>query len=202
MNILTDKPIDKVVIDGAEYQINTDFRISVQFELIIQSDIPNNEKIKQALMLYYPVIPKNIEKAVDKILEFYADIDNNSSSNRRSKGERAVPVYSFKYDAEYIYAAFMQAYNIDLQAVEYLHWHKFRALFKSLPETCEFTKIMGYRAMEIPNDLPKKQREHYQKLKKIYALPISENAKKMQNELEEALLNGGDVSAIINKYKG
>lgn len=200
INLLTDNLPESVNINGAEIQINTDFRISLQFEMLIQSDIPDNEKILKALRLYYPRIPENTEAAVDGIIEFYSgNPDKNcckSSSHQKNK-----PVYSFEYDAGYIYAAFMQAYNIDLTAVK-MHWYKFRALFRALPDTTEFVKIMGYRSVQITADMPKTQQQHYRKLKKIYALPHSESERKIQNELEQALMNGGDVTGIISRYRG
>lgn len=200
MNILTEIFPETVNIDNVEVPINTDFHISLQFEILIQSDIPDNEKIEKALGLYYPEIPQNIEKAIEKIIEFYSGTSENTE-RKNSSDKKTRPVYSFEYDSEYIYAAFLQAYNIDLTAVK-MHWYKFRALFKSLPESCEFTKIMGYRAMTIPTDMPKKQREHYQKLQKIYALPLLKNERKFQNELEQALIDGRNISKILEKIKG
>lgn len=199
MNILTDELPCAVIIDNAEVPINTDFRISLKFEMLIQSDIPDKDKIKKALKLYYPKIPKNIERAVERIVEFYSGNSEKNDSKSQSSGRKIQPVYSFRYDSDYIYSAFLQVYNIDLTAVK-MHWYKFRALFKSLPEYCEIVKIIGYRAMPITSDMSKKQREHYQKLKKIYALPRSENEKKMQTELEHALLNGGNIQEIMDRY--
>ena len=55
INILIDRLPMK--IDGIN--INTDFRISILFELMMQdNEISDVEKIKQALILYYP----NFEK--------------------------------------------------------------------------------------------------------------------------------------------
>lgn len=201
INFLTENLPETVNIDGAEVPINTDFRISLQFEMLIQSDIPDKEKIVKALKLYYPKIPQNIETAVERIIEFYSGNSEKNDSKSKSSGRKIQPVYSFKYDADYIYSAFLQAYNIDLTTVE-MHWYKFRALFKSLPEYCEIVKIMGYRAMPITSDMSKKQQEHYRKLQKIYALPAFDGERKMVNEIEEALMNGGDVQQIIEKYKG
>lgn len=50
----------------------------------------------------------------------------------------------YEYDGDYIYAAFMQNYKIDLMETG-LHWHKFLALLKGLSGTM-LNEIMGYRA--------------------------------------------------------
>lgn len=199
INILTENLPETVIIDDTEVRINTDFRISLQFEMLVQSDIPKKDKILKALKLYYPKIPRNIKKAVECIIEFYSGFEISESKSEKSK--KSSPVYSFRYDSDYIYSAFLQAYNIDL-STEKMHWYKFRALFRSLPDNCEIVKIMGYRAMNITSDMSNKQREHYQKLKKIYALPFFEGERKMLNEIEDALMKGDNVQEIIKKYEG
>ena len=72
MNMLVDLLPDTVEVDGEKYEINTDFRISVLFELLMQDDeVTNEEKIIHGLNLYYPVVPRNIHEAVEKMLWFY-----------------------------------------------------------------------------------------------------------------------------------
>ena len=200
-DILTGVLPETVHIDGAEIPINTDFRTSIKFEILIQSDAPEREKISEALKLYYPKIPRNTKKAVEKIIEFYSGNSEKNDCKSKSSDKKIQPVYSFKYDSEYIYAAFLQAYGIDLSSAK-MHWHKFRALFKALPEYCEIVKIMSYRAAKITSDMSKKQQEFYRRMKKIYAFPLSENDKKIQSEIENALINGGNIQQIIEKYKG
>ena len=82
--------------------------------------------------MYYPTIPADINKAIEKIIWFYkcGKEDKKASSNRNSTEK----VLDYNVDADYIYSAFMSQYNIDLQDIEYLHWWKFRALFDSLDE--------------------------------------------------------------------
>src|SRR5699024_5091700 len=118
------------------YKINSDFRISILFELLMQdTSITDNEKIDIALELYYPEMPHDIIQAVEKMLWFYScgkEQASNGNSNNTEGTNKADMIYSFEYDDEYIYSAFLDQYGIDLQDVEYLHWWKFRALFKSL----------------------------------------------------------------------
>lgn len=72
MNMIVDLLPETVEIDGEEYRINTDFRISIMFELLMQDDeLEDSEKTMQALRLYYPIIPKNKSQAVEKIIWFY-----------------------------------------------------------------------------------------------------------------------------------
>ena len=52
-----------------------------------------------------------------------------SKIRSKSQSEDGERLFSLKYDAEYIYPSFMQAYGIDLiDAQNTLHWKKFNAL--------------------------------------------------------------------------
>lgn len=201
MNMLIDVLPESVKIDGEEYKINTDFRISILFEMLIQDNsISDEEKGENALILYYPVIPANTSMAIDKIIWFYSCAKKESNINDDSPGVAGSiksQIYSYDYDDEYIYSAFLGQYGIDLQDIENLHWWKFKALFKSLKEDTEIVKIMGYRAMDISGDMPKAQKDFYRKMKKIHAIPLPQSEVEKINEIERALLNGGDISNLL-----
>ena len=190
MNILIDLLPEHVEIDGKKYAINTDFRISILFELLMQDrTILDSEKIDIALNLYYPEIPHDLVQAVDKMLWFYRcgkDDEDDSVKNGSPAGSgRTSMIYSFEHDAEYIYSAFLDQYGIDLQDIEHLHWWKFRALFKGLKEDNLICKIMGYRSIEITNDMSDSEKKYYRKMKQIYALPDN----RTQEEKERDFIN-------------
>lgn len=203
MNILIDELPESVEIEGVEYEINTDFRISILFELLMQDpNISDEEKIEKALELYFIKIPpiEYISEVVDIIMDFYSCGKDKLISNGRttSKG-KSKQIYSFEVDADYIYAAFLDQYGIDLQDIEYLHWWKFKALFNALKEDNEIVKIMGYRSINITNDMSKHEKEFYKKMKELYKLPdnISKNDKEKINQIEDILMNGGDLESIL-----
>lgn len=197
-NIILDVLPETVEIDGAEYRINSDFRISILFELLMQDDeVGKRQKLVQGLQLYYPEIPHNVTMAVDKMIWFYRCGKETESGGHGSGSGRAKQIYSFEHDDDYIYAAFLEQYGIDLQDVEELHWWKFRALFRGLSEDTEFVKIMGYRSVKITSKMSKEQREFYKKMQSIHALPITDAERKADELLTEALLNGGDITGLV-----
>lgn len=197
-NIILDVLPETVDIDGAEYRINSDFRISILFELLMQDDeVGKRQKLIQGLKLYYPEIPQNMTEAVDKMIWFYRCGKETESGGHGSGSGRAKQIYSFEHDDDYIYAAFLEQYGIDLQDVEELHWWKFRALFRGLSEDTEFVKIMGYRSVKITSKMSKEQREFYKKMQSIHALPITDAERKADELLTEALLNGGDITGLV-----
>lgn len=198
MNILIDLLPNKIEINNEEYEINSDFRTSILFELLMQDNsIGEEDKIIMALGLYYQVIPENINEAIEEMLWFYRCGKDITKSKGNGKGKSVTQIYSFEHDDDYIYAAFMDQYNIDLQDIEYLHWWKFKAMFKSLKEDNEIVKIMGYRSMDLSKIKDKEEKAYYKKMQELYKLPISKDEKEKLDEITVALLNGGDLSKVL-----
>ena len=159
-------------------KIRTDFRESIKFELLMQDNtIKDSDKVIIALNLYYyePEKITNIKTAVDDMLWFYKcgkDIKKKEEKDTNQQaGKKEKQIYSYEFDAEYIYSAFMEQYKIDLNSIKYLHWWKFKALFTSLNENVLFSKIMGFRTINLSKIKDKSIKEYYKKMKKIYALP-------------------------------
>lgn len=175
MNILIDSLPESVNIGGVDYRINTGFRISVLFELLIHDKtIPDQKKIYGMLRLYYPVIPDDKDEAVKKILWFFncgkeakkkTDVRNKTANDFRTNKA----TYSFEKDSAMIFAAFYSEYGIDLNSIEDMHWWKFFALFESLPDTCKIRQVMHIRGMSL-SGLASKEKKRINELKKIYAL--------------------------------
>ncbi|EPS55303.1 TPA: bacteriophage Gp15 family protein [Clostridium botulinum] len=197
MNVLIDLVPTTIEIEGGEYEINSNFRVSILFELLMQDNsISEENKIIQALQLYYPVIPPNINLAVDKMLWFYRCGKDILPSKGTGKG-KSTQIYNFEYDDDYIYSAFLDQYRIDLQDIEYLHWWKFKAMFKALKEDNEIVKIMGYRSMDLSKIKDKEEKNYYRKMQELYKIPIAKDEKDKLEEINNILLNGGDVGNLL-----
>ena len=197
MNALIDKFPITVKINGAEVPINTDFRISIKFtDLMMEENLSEDETITEALRLYFSKRLRNKDEAVTQMLWFYQGGKELAKTISKS-GE---PIYSFNHDYDYIFAAFLDQYRIDLEEIKYLHWWKFRAMFTSLKDDSMIEKIMSYRAIDL-RDVDKDQQKYYKKLKDIHKLPkrISDEQKKLNNELVQALMGDGDVSKILKR---
>lgn len=190
INILLDELPKK--INGN--RINSDFRISILFELLMQDkEVKNEDKVRQALILYYPNIEKitDYKQAVDDIIWFYKcgkeekKVDDELKENNENNKQKQI--YSYEFDAEYIYSAFMEQYNIDLNSIKYLHWWKFKSLFNSLNENILFSKIMSYRTMNVNKIKDKTLRKNYKKLKELYKLPDMRSEEEKEEDFANAL---------------
>lgn len=171
-------------------RIRTDFRESIKFELLMQDRTMNDDKkIRMILNLYYykPGQITDIKKALEEIIWFYKG--GNQKENKDSEGQeenRKKQIYSYEFDAEYIYSAFMQQYRIDLNSINYLHWWKFRALFTNLSEDVFFSKIMKYRATDLSSIKDKEMKKFYKKMKTLYALPDMRTEEEKEYDFGEA----------------
>ena len=207
MGMLSEKLPKTVIIGGVEVEIETDFRTSILFEeLLNDPELTNLQKVMQAVEMFYGVQTIKWEdrnEAIEKILQFY----NGETQKQESKDgegeadevEATEALYSFEYDADKILAAFQHDYGIDLQSIDYMHWWKFKALFKGLSEENEIVKIIGYRGMVIDPKLPSSQQDFYRKMKRIHALPAKREEQELQDELEQILLHGGSLKEFLER---
>ena len=174
-SILLDDLPETVTVNGKEYPIASDFRIGIIFEKILHDDELDNEQIVYtALNLYYiDERPDSIADALDGIMYFYSCGAKKKDQEKTPKAQsiNQPRIYDFDYDADYIFAAFLTQYGIDLNELDYLHWWKFQALFKSLESHNKIVEIMGYRATDLGQIKDKKERSRIAKLKTIYAIP-------------------------------
>ena len=70
-------------------------------------------------------------------------------------------------------------------------------MFAGLKSDNRIVEIMGYREIEITPQMSKEQKQYYRKMKKLFALPLPKSEREKLSAIEEALLNGGDVSALL-----
>lgn len=183
--------------DGTVYPIHTDFREWVRFEsLLNDGDVPESMKIFIALRLVFgDNVPEDFNAAKDFVLWFYRGgnpLPETKKDDDDEDGEvepylESRRVYDLEYDSDYIFAAFLELYHIDLSETP-MHWWKFRALFRGLHD-CKMTEIMGYRGAEITDDMPASRQCFLLDMQELYELPVS-LAERRRIEAAQKFLNG------------
>lgn len=156
-------PPDSILVDGVECPVDTDFRVWVEFQSILTGNGSDEDKAGRIYDLMKRLGLPPSKETLDAMIEFYA-----AASTEHTTGGKRAAAFDFEKDSEYIYAAFKGAYGIDL-TTERIHWWRFKALFKTLPDDCQICKIMGYRTIEM-KDVPKSQRKFYREMKARYSL--------------------------------
>ena len=122
-------------VDGETFRIKTDFRIWIAWleslevnqiaeTAIFEDEVPDGDSWVQAAVAFA----------------------KNESSTPHGESGSTARAYDFVEDGEYVVGAFQQAYGIDLTDPELnLHWHRFLALFRSLPSDTVMSQAMAYR---------------------------------------------------------
>ncbi len=186
MNLLYEKLPAVYEYGGKQYDIRTDFRDWIRFELLFTDwDVPMRDKKNALLRIIFSVVPPD-PNLWEFILWFYKcgkeAREVKSAKTKGAKAKATAAVYSFEHDDGYVYSAFLEVYGLDLTAVEYLHWWKFKALFRVLHD-CKFTDIMGYRAEDL-DEAPDYRKRFLRDMKKLYALPRSLSEQQKIEELK------------------
>lgn len=168
-----------LLLDGLpeEYEgipISADYRNMIQVDLILHDPAINEtEKVVAALYQLYPDLPGDIHKAVEGLVWFYTR--GNAVGDGKDSGTKkaAKKAFDFEQDANLIYAAFYAIYGISLTTVNFLHWWEFMALLEGLPETTLLQRVMYWRTVDV-NGLPKHEKKHVLKMRKLFALKEQE----------------------------
>lgn len=143
LNLMNKSLPNAIKVNGRDFLINTDYRIwmrfTSEFKRWQQENMKGRLDIKYLFSLSIPVFENTSDYT--GILEFAFPkcvVPHSNSSDNQD-------VLFYEYDGDYIYAAFMQAYGIDLLETD-MHWHKFIALMNGMPDCTKLVSIMGYRA--------------------------------------------------------
>lgn len=117
--------------------IYADFRNMVRFELILQDQgLSDAQKARLGLaQLFAELPPGGAEHAVSLLMWFYLGGKPPAGDGADGPARRPERAYDFEQDSGRIYAAFLQAYGINLATVAFLHWWEFLALLEGLPES-------------------------------------------------------------------
>lgn len=182
---LDEKFTDEIYIDNTVYQLDLSFdqvltafralkdkemtfydRLQTYLELLIIGDIPEIEFWISA----YDAINQLVMTEHTTGVRYDLNGDPMPSPNSSKESD-----FDFEIDAKYIFAAFMQAYGIDLIEVQgKLHWTKFVALLNALPSDTVFRQIRQIRSTDLSKIKDKDQRELIRIQQNEFALPDTE----------------------------
>ena len=149
MNRLTQKAPSAVMIDGAFYPVNTDFRACILTAMAIEDPkLADWEKAEILIEnLYSEPYPENIQKAVELGFKFLSC----GETTRNSRNEK---LCDLQQDSRFIYAALLKA-GVDLSKP--MHWWDFMAHFSEIPEST-FSRIVYLRMQHNKGKLTKEER--------------------------------------------
>lgn len=170
---------EAVEVDGNLYPVHTSFKFWLTFL--------KNLKIKETPpadfdFMYTGKKPRDKIKSLAALILF---CNPPHILPRSEKGSENILDYDI--DADYIFAAFMERYGIDLVESE-IHWYKFNALFCGLHDT-KLNEIIGYRSYENKDGKQNAYTRQMEKLKTAWELPQESDENDEDLQAFEALLN-------------
>jgi len=184
MNILL---MDGLPEEYEGVEISADFRNMIQVDLILRDDkLSDIEKTMAALNQLYPVIPNDIQKAIDGLAWFSSRGQGGNESAGEVNQTQTKRGFCFEQDAGLIYSAFYSTYHISLTTVEFLHWWEFMALFEGLPEDTLIKKVIYWRTADVTT-MGKEERKHVLKMRKQFALKSTEKPVLSAEEVERKM---------------
>lgn len=187
---LSRKLTDKLVIDDEEFPLNLSFdNVLRLFEMWRDEDVPEFVKphfgiriltgetledftVEEMSEVFNEVFEKHISLSTVEDNHVEYDLAGNPMKTTASNGKQEQAPYDIRYDGDYIYASFLQAYGIDLFDVQgVLHWKKFNALLSGLPEGTKLMEVIKIRKWKPQKGDSAEYKEEMRRLQKDYALP-------------------------------
>jgi hypothetical protein len=183
MNILIDDLPTAVLVNGKEYEINSDFRVCLRVILAFEdSQLTGLEKQMVMISNLYPQPPDDLQSAMEQSVKFL-------NGGKVSEGENEVSprLYSFDKDAEFIFAAFRQTHNIDLKTTD-LHWWEFLSLFMDLGPDTTFCSLIGLRKRIKDGTATKEERKAAREMGELVNIPEPDTRTPEEVEREDEFL--------------
>lgn len=187
---LSRKLTDKLVIDDKEFPLNLSFdNVLRLFEMWRDEDVPEFVKphfgiriltgktledftVEEMSEVFNEVFEEHISLSTVEDNHVEYDLAGNPMKTTANNGKQEQAPYDIRYDGDYIYASFMQAYNMDLFDMQgKLHWKKFNALLSGLPEGTKFMEVVKIRKWKAQKGDSAEYKEEMRRLQKDYALP-------------------------------
>lgn len=155
-NLLLDKPPEEAVISGETYKVKTDFRRVLQYQRIADDEeLDEQEKITRSIALFFGADAHIVEDDIEPYLAWIGwFIRAGEEEKEEPSGER---VFDFLQDTALIFAAFLQAYRINLRTAE-VHWWTFRALVCGLPSGTRLADVMEIRGKKAESWMSAEQK--------------------------------------------
>lgn len=178
---LNDPLVTSFSYNGKEYSIDLAFdKVLDVFDYLEDKTLLEYEKAEVVL---YLLLGENIKGAEaielwNYVYENFIKIEDKKPIKTDIKGnplpvqdDDSVKVIDIEKDAEYIFASFKQAYNMNLfQEQGKLHWHEFKALLNGLPSDTIMQRIIQIRLWKPSKHDSAEYKKNMEELQAIYAL--------------------------------
>ncbi|WP_203334361.1 Gp15 family bacteriophage protein [Planococcus beigongshangi] len=177
---LNDPLVTDFEYEGAMYSVDLSFdNVLDVFDVLADESLREYERaeICLSLLLEEPCGKEMIFSLWNHIYEAFIHTKEKQSIEFDRKGnplpvqKEQKQVLDFEKDADYIFASFRQAYNMNLYKEQgKLHWHEFKALLNGLPSDTVMQRIIQIRLWEPSKGDTEEMKQAIRDLQRTYAL--------------------------------
>lgn len=175
---LNDPLVTEIRVNDATYPIDLSFDTVLDvFDYLEDPELLTLEKMELALsVLLGNWAVEDTLLIWEEIFTSYLLLGNSEETELDLEGnplpaQKGKKLVDIEQDAEYIYASFLQTYNINLfQQQGKMSWMEFRALLNALPEDTIMQEIISIRQWEPDKNDSKEQKAKMKKLQKKFKL--------------------------------
>lgn len=166
----------------------TDFKQVLKFfRLIDDAELDDAEKYYYMCRIFFHKPPKGEPEAVlDAVLDFIAC---GKRGEEKGGGKGGAVTFDWNADAGRIFAAFWQAYKIDLRKVK-LHWFAFNELFQSLPETTRLMQVIELRGRKPQKGASPEERKALREAQAAVAIESAQDNTAALDDFFSAMTRG------------
>lgn len=187
-----------IIINHNEYALNLAYpNVLKWFEVMDSKEYDDLEKLLLTFELFVGDLDDFKEITIDQISSAVKEITaliTKSPYGDSQSGAGSIPhrFFSYKKDADAIYASFMYDYGIDLLRERSMSWFKFSALFNNLSSESPIMRIISIRRRDTSKIEDVEEKQQIEELQNYYALEHKNNREmfiEQQNALGNALLS-------------
>ncbi len=158
-----------IALNGKSYTVTPSYRRVLQVFEVCRDKLLS--ELDKAIICCDLLVKEEVD--IKYCIDVFNTVYEHYIALPQSRGGSSEKIVDFNEDCDYIYAGFMQAYNIDLMKVaDTLSWYEFIALFRGLPDNTRIKEIMSIRARKLPapNKHNAEEIRNLLELKQCYAL--------------------------------
>lgn len=168
----------KIIANGREYKINTDYRVALScFKAIEDDEINDSER---ALAIITLLLGKKVK------YEDYEECLKKCAIYLRCGKEENPDIseidMDYLQDETYIKTSIRQCYKENLNKVEYMHWWEYNELIEGLTEDTILSKIRQIRNFDLKDEPDEKRKNEWRKAKEMVALKKNKPQKQFTEE--------------------
>lgn len=161
-----------VIVNGRKYKINTDYRIALKYNEIVQDeDISPYEKVLGGILMFYGEVglafPEDLEELSKGILTFLKG--RPSSVTGKQAKPNVVKDMDYNKDFGLIVASMRSDYGIDIEK-EKIHWWTFFDYLNGLSTECALNKVREIRRRDLSKEKDREEKSRIKELKDLYSL--------------------------------